>query len=51
MPLFLISLKACGTGLNLTAADYVIHLDPMDGILLLKIRLLTVLTESDRSVL
>jgi len=27
-PLFLISLKAGGTGLNLTAADYVIHLDP-----------------------
>ena len=28
MPLFLISLKAGGVGLNLTAADYVIHLDP-----------------------
>ncbi|MEM9190922.1 MAG: DEAD/DEAH box helicase [Myxococcota bacterium] len=27
-PFFLISLKAGGTGLNLTAADYVIHLDP-----------------------
>src|SRR5690606_153616 len=27
-PLFLISLKAGGFGLNLTAADYVIHLDP-----------------------
>jgi SNF2 family DNA or RNA helicase len=27
-PLFLISLKAGGTGLNLTAADYVLHLDP-----------------------
>ena len=26
--LFLISLKAGGTGLNLTGADYVIHLDP-----------------------
>jgi superfamily II DNA or RNA helicase len=26
--MFLISLKAGGTGLNLTAADYVIHLDP-----------------------
>ena len=26
--LFLISLKAGGVGLNLTAADYVIHLDP-----------------------
>jgi non-specific serine/threonine protein kinase len=26
--LFLISLKAGGTGLNLTAADYVIHYDP-----------------------
>jgi len=25
---FLISLKAGGTGINLTAADYVIHLDP-----------------------
>jgi len=28
IPLFLISLKAGGTGLNLTAADYVIHFDP-----------------------
>lgn len=27
-PLFLISLKAGGFGLNLTAADYVVHLDP-----------------------
>ena len=27
-PVFLISLKAGGFGLNLTAADYVIHLDP-----------------------
>jgi superfamily II DNA or RNA helicase len=27
-PLFLLSLKAGGTGLNLTAADYVFHLDP-----------------------
>ncbi len=27
-PLFLISLKAGGIGLNLTAADYIIHLDP-----------------------
>ena len=26
--MFLISLKAGGTGLNLTAASYVIHLDP-----------------------
>jgi SNF2 family DNA or RNA helicase len=25
---FLISLKAGGTGLNLTAADYVVHMDP-----------------------
>jgi len=28
VPIFLISLKAGGTGLNLTAADYVIHYDP-----------------------
>lgn len=28
VPLFLISLKAGGVGLNLTAADYVLHLDP-----------------------
>jgi non-specific serine/threonine protein kinase len=28
IPLMLISLKAGGTGLNLTAADYVVHLDP-----------------------
>ena len=28
LPLFLISLKAGGQGLNLTAADYVIHIDP-----------------------
>ncbi len=28
IPLFLISLKAGGLGLNLTAADYVIHVDP-----------------------
>ena len=28
MPVFLISLKAGGTGLNLTAADIVIHYDP-----------------------
>jgi SNF2 family DNA or RNA helicase len=27
-PVFLISLRAGGTGLNLTAADYVFHLDP-----------------------
>ena len=27
-PVFFISLKAGGTGLNLTAADYVIHVDP-----------------------
>ena len=27
-PLFLISLKAGGLGVNLTAADYVLHLDP-----------------------
>jgi hypothetical protein len=27
-PIFFISLKAGGTGLNLTAADYVIHFDP-----------------------
>lgn len=26
--LFLISLRAGGTGLNLTAADYVLHIDP-----------------------
>ena len=28
MPIFLISLKAGGTGLNLTGADMVIHYDP-----------------------
>ena len=28
IPFFLISLKAGGTGLNLTAAEYVIHMDP-----------------------
>ncbi|MBC7808826.1 MAG: SNF2 helicase associated domain-containing protein, partial [Akkermansiaceae bacterium] len=28
IPLFLISLKAGGVGLNLTAADYVLHVDP-----------------------
>ncbi len=28
VPFFLISLKAGGVGLNLTAADYVIHIDP-----------------------
>lgn len=28
IPLFLLSLKAGGTGLNLTAADVVVHLDP-----------------------
>ncbi|MCB9678225.1 MAG: DEAD/DEAH box helicase [Alphaproteobacteria bacterium] len=28
VPFFLISLKAGGTGLNLTAADYVLHMDP-----------------------
>jgi SNF2 family DNA or RNA helicase len=28
VPLFLISLKAGGTGLNLTAADTIIHYDP-----------------------
>lgn len=28
VPIFLISLKAGGLGINLTAADYVIHLDP-----------------------
>ena len=28
IPIFLISLKAGGTGINLTAADYVIHYDP-----------------------
>ena len=28
IPFFLISLKAGGFGLNLTAADYVIHIDP-----------------------
>jgi len=27
-PFFLISLRAGGTGLNLTAADYVLHMDP-----------------------
>jgi len=28
IPIFLISLKAGGTGLNLTGADYVVHFDP-----------------------
>ncbi len=28
IPIFLISLKAGGTGLNLTSADYVVHYDP-----------------------
>lgn len=28
LPFFLVSLKAGGVGLNLTAADYVIHIDP-----------------------
>ena len=28
VPIFLISLKAGGTGLNLTAADVVVHFDP-----------------------
>ena len=28
VPFFLISLKAGGVGLNLTAADYVVHVDP-----------------------
>jgi len=28
VPFFLISLKAGGTGVNLTAADYVLHMDP-----------------------
>jgi non-specific serine/threonine protein kinase len=28
IPFFLISLRAGGQGLNLTAADYVIHIDP-----------------------
>ena len=28
IPFFLISLKAGGAGLNLTAADYVLHVDP-----------------------
>jgi SNF2 family DNA or RNA helicase len=28
IPIFLISLKAGGTGINLTGADYVIHYDP-----------------------
>jgi SNF2 family DNA or RNA helicase len=28
IPLFLVSLRAGGTGLNLTGADYVVHYDP-----------------------
>ena len=28
IPIFLVSLKAGGTGLNLTGADYVVHYDP-----------------------
>lgn len=34
IPIFLISLKAGGTGLNLTGADYVIHYDPWWTLLL-----------------
>ena len=30
-PVFFISLKAGGTGLNLTAADYVIHYNPRNA--------------------
>ena len=46
-PVFLISLKAGGVGLNLTGADVVIHYDP-GGIRLSRIRPLTVPTVSDR---
>ncbi len=43
IPFFLISLKAGGLGLNLTAADYVIHIDP-GGTQPLRCRRRTVLT-------
>lgn len=46
---FLISLKAGGTGLNLTAADIVIHYDP-GGTWQSRTRLLTGLTESVRKM-
>ena len=49
IPVFLISLKAGGTGLNLTGADMVVHFDP-GGILLQKLRLQHVLTVSVRNV-
>ena len=49
VPVFLISLKAGGTGLNLTAADIVIHFDPC-GTWLCRTRPPTAPTESGRSM-
>ncbi len=50
-PFFLLSLKAGGTGLNLTAANHVIHIMIAGGTQLLKIKLLTVPIELVKTVL